>query len=227
MIINLQNITKYYENPDTGIRQMVLDNISLQINKGDTVAIVGPSGSGKSTLLNIMGTLDTPVSGQVFFNGQDLKMLNDNEIAKLRNRHIGFIFQKHLLLPQLNLLENILLPTIPISDKVYRGLAAQRAKELLAMVGLADKTYLLPGKLSVGECQRAAVIRALINKPEIILADEPTGSLDKSSAENLGNLLKSLNSDFGVALVVVTHSQQLAEKMDTVYTLTGGNLSVA
>ncbi len=224
MLINLQSITKYYENPDTGIRQVVLNDISLQINKGDTLAIVGPSGSGKSTLLNIMGTLDTPVSGHVFFKGQNVKLLNDNEIANLRNRNIGFIFQKHLLLPQLNLLENVLLPTLALNDKAFRELAALRGKDLLSRVGLADKIDQLPGKLSVGECQRAAVVRALINQPEIILADEPTGSLDKSSAENLGDLLKSVNKDFGVALVVVTHSQQLAQKMESSLSLTEGKL---
>jgi lipoprotein-releasing system ATP-binding protein len=225
MLINLQSITKYYENPGTGIHQMVLDHISLQIAKGDALAIVGPSGSGKSTLLNIMGTLDKPVSGQVFFNDQEIKYLNDNEIANLRNRNIGFIFQRHLLLPQLNLLENILLPTLPLKDKTFREEAVGRAEELLTKLGLNDKIYQLPGQLSVGECQRAAVIRALINQPEIILADEPTGSLDKSSAENLGDLLKSLNKDFGVALVVVTHSHQLAQKMEKVFTLSEGKLN--
>jgi lipoprotein-releasing system ATP-binding protein len=225
MLIDLQNITKYYENRESGVRQMVLDNVSLQINKGDAIAIVGPSGSGKSTLLNIIGTLDTPVSGNVFFKGTDLKSLNDNEIANFRNRHIGFIFQKHLLLPQLTVLENILLPTIPVKDKAFAGKALERAKELLNKIGLTDKIDKLPGTLSVGECQRVAVIRALINQPEIILADEPTGSLDKDSAENLGELLKSLNIDFNVALIVVTHSQQLADKMNSIYTLSKGSLS--
>jgi len=224
MLITLQNITKYYENPESGVRQMVLDNISMEINKGDSIAIVGPSGSGKSTLLNIMGTLDTPISGNVIFNGADLKSLNDNEIAKLRNHHIGFIFQKHLLLPQLSVLENVLLPTIPLKDKDYTAKAFGRAKELLEKVGLNDKINQLPGKLSVGECQRTAVVRALINQPEIILADEPTGSLDKDSAENLAVLLKTINADFGVALVVVTHSQQLADKTNKLFTLVNGKL---
>ena len=224
MLINLQNITKYYENPETGSRQMILDDISLEVNKGNMLAIIGPSGSGKSTLLNIMGTLDKPVSGNVIFNEIDLKTLNDEAIAKLRNRNIGFIFQKHLLLPQLSVIENVMLPTIPLKDKDYTAKAFDRAKDLLNRVGLADKTNQLPGKLSVGECQRTAVVRALINQPEIILADEPTGSLDKDSAENLGELLKTLNTDYGVPLVVVTHSQQLADKMNKVYTLVNGKL---
>jgi lipoprotein-releasing system ATP-binding protein len=224
MLIDLQNITKYYKNPETDIRQMVLDDISLQINKGDALAIAGPSGSGKSTLLNIMGTLDVPISGNVIFNGVNIKNLNDSEIANIRNRHIGFIFQKHLLLPQLNLYENVLLPTLPIKDKEYKGKASEKARELLSSVGLADKIYQLPGKLSVGECQRAAVVRALINQPELILADEPTGSLDKESAENLGELLKTLNVKFGVALVVVTHSQHLADKMNKIFSLSNGKL---
>jgi lipoprotein-releasing system ATP-binding protein len=224
MLISLQNITKYYQNPESQVRQTVLDNISLEIDKGDTLAIVGPSGSGKSTLLNIIGTLDIPVSGHVIYNGTDLQSLNDVEIAKLRNRNIGFIFQKHLLLPQLSVIENVLLPTIPLKDKDYTAKALARAKELLTHIGIAEKIDQLPGKLSVGECQRAAVVRALINQPEIILADEPTGSLDKSSAENLGDLLKSINSEFKVALVVVTHSQKLADKMNRKFTLVNGKL---
>jgi lipoprotein-releasing system ATP-binding protein len=224
MLISLQNITKYYQNPESKVSQMVLDNISLDINNGDTLSIVGPSGSGKSTLLNIIGTLDIPVSGHVIYNGTDLQSLNDAEIAKLRNRNIGFIFQKHLLLPQLSVIENVLLPTIPLKDKDYTAKAFAWAKELLTHIGIAEKIDQLPGKLSVGECQRAAVVRALINQPEIILADEPTGSLDKSSAENLGELLKSINSEFKVALVVVTHSQQLAEKMNRKFTLVNGKL---
>jgi ABC-type lipoprotein export system ATPase subunit len=224
MLISLQNITKYYQNPENKLTQVVLDNISLDINKGDTLAIIGPSGSGKSTLLNIMGTLDTPVSGNVLFNGTNLQSLNEIQIAELRNRHIGFIFQKHLLLPQLSVIENVLLPTIPLKDKNYTTKAFSRAKELLSHIGISEKIDQLPGKLSVGECQRAAVVRALINQPEIILADEPTGSLDKSSAENLGELLKSINNEFKVALVVVTHSQLLAGKMNQQFTLVDGKL---
>ncbi len=225
MLLELKNISKYYENPETNIRQRVLEDISLQINKGDSLAIIGPSGSGKSTLLNIMGSLDTPISGDVLINGFNINALGRNELAELRNRNIGFIFQLHHLLPQLNVLENVLLPTIPVKDSAFRLGAAERAKELLHLVGLADKINQFPAKMSVGECQRVAVVRALINQPELILADEPSGSLDKESAENLGELLKKINHDFQVALVVVTHSNDFALKMDKIYSLANGILN--
>jgi len=224
MLINIQNISKYYENPTSNIRRDVLRDISLQIKHGDSLAIVGPSGSGKSTLLNILGTLDTPSSGKVYLNNEEIHSLNNSQLSEIRNRKIGFVFQMHHLLAQLNLLENVLLPTLPIPDKSYRNLAPKRAMELLESVGLADKIHQRPGQLSGGECQRAAVIRALINQPELILADEPTGSLDKESAGHLAEILGKLNKDFQVALVLVTHSIELAQKMDTVYELSDGQL---
>ena len=227
MLLELQNISKYYENPGTGIRQIVLSDISLQVKKGDSMAIVGPSGSGKSTLLNIMGSLDRPVSGKLLFNGTDVESLDDASLAEFRNRNIGFVFQLHHLLPQLNALENILLPTLTMNNKTYRKAAVERAKELLSFVNLKDKINQYPGNMSVGECQRIAVVRALINQPEIILADEPTGSLDKASAENLGEMLNKLNRDFQVAMVVVTHSQLLAESMALRYSLSEGKLDTA
>ncbi len=224
MLINLQNIFKYYENYESNIRRNVLKDISLQINIGDSLAIVGPSGSGKSTLLNILGTLDTPSTGKVHLNGEEIQSFNNNKLSEIRNRKIGFIFQMHHLLPQLNLLENVLLPTIPIKDKLYKISAQKRAMELLEIVGLADKIHQRPGQLSGGECQRTAVIRAVINQPELILADEPTGSLDKESAGHLAEILGKLNKDFQVALVLVTHSMELAQKMETVYELSDGHL---
>lgn len=224
MLLELKNISKSYENGGASNQRMVLDKISLTINSGDALAIIGPSGSGKSTLLNIMGTLDKPSSGTVTFKDAEIDSLTEQSLAQLRNKHIGFVFQKHYLLPQLNLLENVLVPVIPLKDKTRLGTAHARALDLLGRVGLGDKLHQLPGQLSVGECQRAAVVRALINQPELILADEPTGSLDHDSAAQLGDLLTALRKDFNVAMVVVTHSLEFARRMDTVYELIHGKL---
>jgi len=224
MKIQLQNITKHFEIPGSQIRREVLKDISLNIVSGDAIAIVGPSGSGKSTLLNIIGTLDKPTSGRVGIDGQDVSGLNDRQLADLRNQEIGFVFQLHHLLPQLTLMENVLIPTIPNTDKRQRKAAASRARDLLDSVGLADKLTQKPGQLSVGECQRTALVRALINEPDILLADEPTGSLDGDSAEVMGELLVKINNDFDIAMVLVTHSELLAGKMKQVYKLDNGKL---
>lgn len=224
MIIELKNIGKYYINPGTSIRRDVLIDINLELNSGDSIAIVGPSGSGKSTLLNIMGTLDIPTSGEINIKGKAITSMDEKGLAAIRNKTIGFIFQMHHLLPQLNLLDNVLLPILPNIDRKTFKDKSKRAVELLEYVGLADRIHQRPGQLSGGECQRAAVIRALINQPEIILADEPTGSLDQDSAEQVGNLLVKINKDFNIALIVVTHSQTLAEKMGKILRLTKGKL---
>jgi ABC-type lipoprotein export system ATPase subunit len=188
------------------------------------MAIVGPSGSGKSTLLNIMGTLDAPSSGKVWMNQTEITTLSEPKLAEIRNQKIGFIFQMHHLLPQLNLIDNVLIPTIPQKDNVKKKAAVARAKELLHTVGLSDKVHQLPGQLSVGECQRAAVVRALINQPELILADEPTGSLDHDNSLILGELLSKIQKDYSLSIVVVTHSPELASLMGTIYKLTNGKL---
>lgn len=224
MIAELENITKIYTNKQSGIQREVLKGISLSINKGDALSIVGPSGCGKSTLLNILGTLDMPTSGVMRFNGKEINNLTDNQLADIRNREIGFIFQSHHLLPQLNLLENVLLPTIVLKGRSKKKLALERALKLLEKVGLADKVQQLPGQLSGGECQRAAVVRALINEPALILADEPTGSLDKEAAERIGELLSEINKSEGVSLVVVTHSLSLANKIGNIYNLSEGKI---
>ncbi len=223
-MMELRNITKYYDNSDTPDKRLILDEISLKIEKGDALAITGPSGSGKSTLLNIMGTLDTTSSGNVFFNDTDISSFNEKELSKIRNQNIGFIFQRHYLLPQLNLIENVIIPVLPLNDKAKQKSACSRGMELLAGLGLADKVHRLPGQLSVGECQRAAVARALINKPDIILADEPTGSLDNTSAHRMGELLININKTYSVALVIVTHSIELAGNMKVIYNLLNGKL---
>ena len=224
-MIELHNISKTYQNGSGGNIRKVLNDISITINSGDSIAITGPSGSGKSTLLNIIGTLDTPNSGKVIYHGTELNSLKEQDIAIIRNQKIGFVFQMHYLLPQLNLMENVLVPVIPEKDKSRRNTARTRAMDLLQHVGLADKRHQFPGNLSVGECQRAALVRALVNSPEILLADEPTGSLDHDSATMLGELLVDLNKTYGVSVVLVTHSLELTATMKTVYTLNNGQLS--
>ena len=225
MITELNNITKTYHNSDSTVKQDVLTGINLKLSEGQAISIVGPSGCGKSTLLNIIGTIDVPTSGLVKFGDMDLASLNSDELATIRNRDIGFIFQSHHLFPQLNVMENILVPTIPIKDKEYRKKALERAKLLIDKVGLSDKINQLPGELSGGECQRVAVIRALINNPKLILADEPTGSLDEKSAEDIGKLLSEINLADKVAMIVVTHSMKLANTIGNIHSLINGKIT--
>jgi len=224
MLVELDKISKYYNIPGSQKRREVLDCISLQIKIGDSMAIVGPSGSGKSTLLNIIGTLDTPSSGMVRFKRDEINLMNEKQLAAIRSQHIGFVFQLHHLLPQLNLIENVLIPTIPLRKKGKSNEIREKAMELLESVKLADKVLQRPGQLSVGECQRAAVVRALINEPEIILADEPTGSLDQKSSEQIGELLANINVEKKIAIVIVTHSDKLAGKMKNIFRLENGKL---
>ncbi len=218
MLLKLENISKSYSK-----ERLILDQLSLEINAGERVAIVGPSGSGKTTLLNLIGTLDRPDSGNMIFDGQDLSTMNDSQLAQFRNRKIGFVFQMHHLLPQLSLWENVLLPTL--TDPALQGKETEdRAKRLIERVGLGRVVSQKPSELSGGECQRTAVVRALINRPALLLADEPTGALDQKSSGNLTDLLIELNKEEGVALVVVTHSMEVARKMDRIYRLENGKL---
>ncbi len=301
MLIKLNNISKHYGSESEETLRKVLDGLSLEINEGESIAILGPSGTGKTTLLNIMGTLDRPDSGEVFFRSTDIdsKELNDltqsatksvapttleskskseaendldislidrkselratsvrpiikiqtpvtkaeikdssalfsakdnlvnyttKELDTFRNEKIGFVFQMHHLLPQCTLIENILIPTLTIKDKKIKEERVIRARELMERVGIWDQRDQMPGHLSGGECQRAAVVRALINKPGLLLADEPTGALDEDNVSKLSLLLLEINKLYGVTLVVVTHSVALASKMDTVYELKNGKL---
>ena len=328
MLLKLNNISKHYGSESEGTLRKVLDGLDLEINEGETIDILGPSGSGKTTLLNIMGTLDRPDSGDVFFrsgklvtdesdfdeffnnniedrattrvasippgnskvddknlNTEDLspedrkselrasttrpivKMqspvtksetaLTDQDLTSIgndsgrmqlgrmqfaptaeenlvnyttkqldtfRNEKIGFVFQLHHLLPQCTLLENVLIPTLTISDKSIKAERMVRAEELMKSVGIWDQRDQMPGHLSGGECQRAAVVRALINHPGLLLADEPTGALDEDNVSKLAMLLLEINRSYGVTLVVVTHSLALAAKMDRVYELKNGKL---
>jgi ABC-type lipoprotein export system ATPase subunit len=224
MLAELRHITKYYEQSGSSIRNQVLDDISIQITENERIAIVGPSGSGKSTLLNILGTLDKPSAGSVFLDGSPIEKMNENQLAGIRNSFIGFVFQMHHLLPQLTLLENVMLPLLPQKDKSLLKSAHSRALYLISRVGLSDYLNQFPSQLSVGECQRTAVVRALINQPRILLADEPTGALDAANAGQIATLLAELNQEQNVALIIVTHSLELAGKMEKIYHLRKGKL---
>lgn len=199
--------------------QEVLKELSFELEEGLSVSIEGPSGSGKSTFLNILGTLDLPDRGRVLFKGQNLALLSETERAFFRNKHIGFVFQMHYLLPQCTVLENVLLPALGAHASRADQATIQRAREILDSLGMIEHSHKFPAQLSGGECQRTAFARALINQPELILADEPTGSLDQESAEKLGNELIKLNQLFHTSLIVVTHSGTLAKKMQKRYAL--------
>ena len=224
LLLRLIQVTKRYDAPGKAGDLLVLNDISLDLPRGESLAIVGPSGSGKSTLLHIIGTLDRPTSGSVTLGGQDLSTLDDQQLAVVRNRQIGFVFQAHYLLPQCTVLENVLVPTLATKQAAARNGASKRAARLLERVGLADRVSHRPGELSGGERQRVAVVRALINQPQLLLADEPTGSLDQTSARDLGQLLLDLNREEGVTLIIVTHARELAQRMVRVQELKEGRL---
>jgi predicted ABC-type transport system involved in lysophospholipase L1 biosynthesis ATPase subunit len=217
-IVELTEVAKTYVSPG-GAETRVLRGVDLRIGQGESVAIVGPSGCGKSTLLNIIGTLDRATSGRVSLNGRDVAPLGERELSAIRSELVGFVFQLHHLLPQLSILENTLVPTLVREGGAK---AEERAKALLGRVGLSARLDHRPGQLSGGECQRAAVVRALINRPKLLLADEPTGSLDRESAASLSTLLSELNREEGVALVLVTHSAELAARAGRVVELRDG-----
>jgi len=223
VVLRLDAVHKQYESADRD-PVPVLKGITLTVNRGESIAIVGPSGSGKSTLLNILGSLDSPTNGSIQLDGQELAHLTEQDLASVRNKKIGFIFQSHHLLPQCSVLENVLVPTLAENGKAPAG-AVERAKQLLDRVGLGHRLTHRPAQLSGGECQRVAVVRALINQPSLILADEPTGALDHSNAESLADLLVALNRDEKVTLIVVTHSTDLAARMGTTHQLLDGTFA--
>ena len=220
VVLSLENVYKQYESEDCSPVK-VLKNISLTVKRGNSIAIVGPSGCGKSTLLNILGSLDSPTSGNIQLDGQELANLSEPELATVRNQKIGFIFQSHHLLPQCSVLENVLVPTLAEKGKASFD-AIELAKQLLERSGLEHRLTHRPSQLSGGECQRVAVVRALINQPSLILADEPTGALDYSNAESMTELLVKLNLEDKATLIVVTHSTDLAAKMGATYKLQNG-----
>lgn len=219
-MLNAMHLRKTYPTPAEEL--VVLEDVSLQLNRGQNVAIVGPSGCGKSTLLQILGVLDAPTSGSLTIDDVNPFELREREQAKFRNDRIGFVFQDHHLLPQWNVLENTLLPTLAQGSP--DGAAVSRAKELLERVGLKDRFTHLPSQLSGGERGRVAVARALIRNPILLLADEPTGNLDEDNAELISQLLLELPREENTMLIVVTHSPALAMRMDKCYELKRGLL---
>ncbi len=219
-LLQLSGVGKEYQVPGAPATE-VLKGIDLEISPGESLAIVGPSGSGKTTLLNIIGTLDSATEGDLIFDGRNLADLTDKELAQVRNRDMGFIFQLHHLLPQCTVLENVLLPTLV--GRHGEDLE-MRALDLLDKVGMRDFADSSPARLSGGESQRVAVVRALINSPKLILADEPTGSLDGRNSDNIAELLSTLNREINSAMIVVTHSESLARRMDRRLLLEDGRL---
>jgi ABC-type lipoprotein export system ATPase subunit len=223
MLLQLQNITKGYGEPGIHSYRPVLKELDLEVGKGEKIAIVGPSGSGKTTLLNLIGALDQPEKGKILFDGKDITGYSKSELATFRNKHLGFIFQLHHLMPQLTLMENVLLPLLPQGKNISKE-NIEWAEHLIQKVGIWEQREQKPSQLSGGECQRTAVVRALINKPQLLLADEPTGALDEENAKALTELLVNLSEEEGVTLITVTHAASLADRMDEKYTLKNGVL---
>ncbi len=219
-VISSTNLAKSFSDGD--LQTHVLENISLTVNKGDRLAIVGSSGSGKSTLLHILGGLDSPSEGQVLVNGHDIHAMKNKAACRLRNQELGFVYQFHHLLAEFSAVENVAMPLV-IGGMPPRT-AQDKARALLDKVGLGHRFEHKPGELSGGERQRAALARALITEPACLLADEPTGNLDHRTAQSIFDLILQLNADMGTALVIVTHDTELAGKMDRVMTLLDGEL---
>jgi lipoprotein-releasing system ATP-binding protein len=223
-VLKVEDIRKSWPTPRGELR--ILDGVSLTLQRGDAVAVMGPSGSGKSTLMYILGALEPPTSGRVTLDGQDPHSLDERAQAAFRNQHIGFVFQDHSLLPQCSVLENVLAPTLVAPGGRGDAVAdVAKARDLLTRVGLSERLEHRPGELSGGEKQRAALARALIRNPSLLLCDEPTGNLDRASAEGVASLLLELHAAARTILIVVTHSQALAEKLPIRYEMNAGKLS--
>lgn len=218
-LIRLEHIVKYYKLGKIDV--VGLDDVSLSIEDGEYLAIMGPSGSGKSTLMNVLGLLDVPTSGRYFLEGRDVSGLSETELARIRNRTVGFVFQTFNLLPRQTLLENVELPmiyaNIPLAQR------RRLAREMLEQVGLGHRVHHRPNEISGGECQRAAISRALVNNPKIILADEPTGNLDSKSGEAIMNIFNELNEQ-GKTVIVVTHSEEIANRARRIIRLRDGKI---
>ena len=218
-ILKLTNICKDYLQGKEPVR--VLKNINMTVHKGDYLAIMGPSGSGKTTLMNLIGCLDVPTSGTYILEGHNLKNLNDDQLADIRNQHIGFVFQSFHLLPKMDALENVALPLL------YAGVPLQerrrRAEEALKAVGLEERLHFYPNQLSGGQCQRVAIARAMVGRPTMLLADEPTGALDTKSGNQIMDIFRQLSSD-GMTIIMITHEQSVADCADKIYYILDGEL---
>ena len=218
-LLELVDICKEYQQGKEPVP--VLKNINLTVEQGDYIAIMGPSGSGKTTLMNIIGCLDVPTSGKYLLKGQDLKDMTDDDLAEVRNKHIGFVFQNFHLLPKLNARDNVALPLlyadVPLKER------RQRAEEALKAVGLEERMDFFPNQLSGGQCQRIAIARAMVGKPELLLADEPTGALDSKSGSQIMEIFRRLN-DEGMTILMITHDAGIAERADKVYKILDGEL---
>ena len=218
-ILRLTDICKDYQQGKEPVR--VLKNINMTVHKGDYLAIMGPSGSGKTTLMNLIGCLDVPTSGTYVLEGQDLKDLNDDQLADIRNQHIGFVFQSFHLLPKMDAVENVALPLlyagVPLQER------HQRAEEALKAVGLEERLHFYPNQLSGGQCQRVAIARAMVGKPTMLLADEPTGALDTKSGNQIMDIFRQLSRD-GMTIIMITHQQSVADCADKIYYILDGEL---
>ena len=218
-ILKLTNICKDYLQGKEPVR--VLKNINMTVHKGDYLAIMGPSGSGKTTLMNLIGCLDVPTSGTYILEGHNLKNLNDDQLADIRNQHIGFVFQSFHLLPKMDALENVALPLlyagVPLQER------RQRAEEALKAVGLEERLHFYPNQLSGGQCQRVAIARAMVGRPTMLLADEPTGALDTKSGNQIMDIFRQLSSD-GMTIIMITHEQSVADCADKIYYILDGEL---
>jgi len=218
-ILKLTDICKDYQQGKEPVR--VLKNVNMTVHKGDYLAIMGPSGSGKTTLMNLIGCLDVPTSGTYLLEGQDLKDLSDDQLADIRNKHIGFVFQSFHLLPKMDALENVALPLlyagVPLQER------RQRAEEALKAVGLEERIHFLPNQLSGGQCQRVAIARAMVGRPTMLLADEPTGALDTKSGNQIMEIFRRLSED-GMTIIMITHEQSVADCADKIYYILDGEL---
>ena len=219
MILSMQNICKEYTHGKLTVP--VLHDICLEMDAGEYVAIMGPSGSGKTTLMNIIGCLDKPTSGTYLFSNRDISTRSDNQLASIRNRHIGFVFQNFYLLPNLSALDNVALPLM--YGDVPKKRRIEQAKAALRTVGLEDRMSFRPNQLSGGQCQRVAIARAIVGRPRLLLADEPTGALDTASGEQIMDIFDQLNAD-GASILMITHEQSVADRAQKVYHLRDGRL---
>ena len=219
-LYSLESIERVFHNNGSVI--YALKDVDLNVDKGETIGILGRSGSGKSTLLHILGALDRPSSGQIFFKGKDLLNLEDNELSTIRNQDIGFVFQFHYLLPEFSALENVFMPCL--INGMKKGIAIDKARNILKNVGLENRINHRPGELSGGEQQRVAIARSIVLSPKVILADEPTGNLDLNTGLSIIDLLLELNNKDGITSVVVTHNEEIANRLSRTITLSDGKI---